>query len=146
MKMQYCYKAYDLIFFSEMRIPELPEAEGDPHVVIRLGRVPESLKNPKETARRFQASELEFLLKVDQVAQFYIKDGNEITIEPMEGSSELDIRLFLLGSAFGALLQQREGGGGISGASRSSSRNQRKRGAFHWSGRNWKIHAGSCIP
>ncbi len=107
MKKQYIYKAYDLIFSSELMIPELPETEGRPDVVIRMGKVPDFLENPKETARRFQASEQEFLLMVDDTASFYIKNGNEIIIEPLGGSSELDIRLFLLGSAFGALLQQR---------------------------------------
>lgn len=107
MNTEYIYKAYDLIFSSEIKIPELQRSGGNPDVEIRLGSVPEALEQPKDSGAAFQASDKEFLLKIKDVAAFYIKDGNSIVIQPFEGSSELDVRIFLLGSVFGALLQQR---------------------------------------
>ena len=47
------------------------------------------------------------LLKVDKVGRFLIRDGCEILVEPAADSSERNVRLFLLGSALGALLHQR---------------------------------------
>lgn len=103
----YTYRAYNLIFFSELLIPELEVAEGTPDVTIRIGRVPIQLKNPVDTRRFFQAAQDEFLLRLEKIAGYYVKDGREITIEPYIDSSSPDIRLFLLGSVFGALLHQR---------------------------------------
>jgi hypothetical protein len=47
------------------------------------------------------------LLSVEKVGRFLIRDGCEIVVEPAEGASERNVRLFLLGSALGALLHQR---------------------------------------
>jgi hypothetical protein len=47
------------------------------------------------------------LLNVEKVGRFLIRDGREIIVEPAAGSSERNVRLFLLGSALGALLHQR---------------------------------------
>ena len=47
------------------------------------------------------------LLTVPEVGRYLIRDGREIVIDPLPGGSERGVRLFLLGSAFGALLHQR---------------------------------------
>ena len=107
MNRQRIYKAYGLIFSSEMEIPELQRAEGKPDVEVCLGKVPQAMKRSLDATDFFHASELEFLLKIEDVAAFYVVKGKRIIIQPSEGSSELDIRVFLLGSVFGALLQQR---------------------------------------
>ena len=49
----------------------------------------------------------EFLLKLDDIARFLVQHGEEILIQPAAESDEDGIRLFLLGSALGALLHQR---------------------------------------
>lgn len=49
----------------------------------------------------------ELLLKVDGVANYWVKEGREIVIEPGPAAEAGDVRVFLLGSAFGALLHQR---------------------------------------
>lgn len=46
-------------------------------------------------------------LDVKDVARFLIKGGRTIVIEPAKGVSERNLRVYLLGSAFGALLHQR---------------------------------------
>lgn len=107
MKEQRIYKAYGLLFSSELFLPELLEADGIPDVYIKLGDVPDLLVNPTGYGSLFQATPNEFLLKRDKIAGFYVTGGNEITIEPWGVDNDLEIRLFLLGSVFGALLQQR---------------------------------------
>jgi len=103
----YIYKTYGLIFSSELLIPELDVSEGLSDVEIKIGKIPESLSNPVEKRKFFQSAPNEFLLKLEKIAGFYVKNGNSIIIEPYTDINSQDIRLFLLGSVFGALLQQR---------------------------------------
>lgn len=44
---------------------------------------------------------------VDNIARFHVRNGNRITIATENGKPDEDILPFLMGSAFGALLQQR---------------------------------------
>ncbi len=105
------YKAFGLSIESEIICPELlySEQKKNVDVKIKYTNLPDELVNPMHKAVRFQAKPNEFLLNVDNVAKFHIKNGNQISIEPIKRDIEdRDIRLFLLGSAFGALLHQRE--------------------------------------
>jgi hypothetical protein len=83
----------------------LPELE--PDIVIEYGKTPEALTNPKFKGMRFQAGPGEFLMRVDGVATYYVQDGRCITIMPEAGAGDDDILIFLMGSAMGALLHQR---------------------------------------
>jgi hypothetical protein len=102
----YCYRAFGLTISSSMEIPELVPAEGEPDVLIREGNVPEALENPKTVGVRFQAKPGHFLLKVDNIAKYLVSEGRRVTIESFPRVEEEDIRLFLLSSAFGALIHQ----------------------------------------
>jgi hypothetical protein len=103
------YFAFGLSISSTIVLPELIEAPVTeaPDVSIITGETPENLSNATFSGVRFQAAENNFLLKVKDVASFLVCDGNKIVINPSAQSSEKDIRLFLLGSAFGALFHQR---------------------------------------
>lgn len=103
----YNYKAYGLTFSSELILPELEQVKSAPDVIIRIGLVPKTLKEVVCKSRFFQVNKNEFLFSIGDCAAYYVKDGKEITIEPYKDISNPDIRLFLLGSVFGALLQQR---------------------------------------
>lgn len=106
---RYHYSAFGLSIASEINLPELLESEpGSAEVLIRFGFVPGSLENPKSRGVRYQASPGSFLMVLERIASFLVTGGNEITIAPGEHAKEEDIRLFLLGSAFGALLHQRK--------------------------------------
>jgi len=107
MEGEYIYRAYGLIFSSELQIPELESAEGSPDVEIRLGAVPAALSVPREQGQWFQATADEFLFRLDAVAGFYVADGRQITIELFTDPGDPEVRLFLLGSVFCALLHQR---------------------------------------
>lgn len=101
------YKAFGLNIQSEIEIPEFIPFNGEPDINISLGKVPEQLSNSLYNGVRFQAAPGHFLLKVDKIADYYAAEGRSITIQPYEGSEKADIRLFLLGSAFGAIIHQR---------------------------------------
>ena len=102
------YRAYGLIISSQVACPQLPAVEGEPEVVVRYGAVPESLPEASVRATWFEASPSCFLMKVDDVARFLVRDGREIVVQPAEGGLESSIPLFLLGSVMGALLHQRK--------------------------------------
>lgn len=106
--------AYGLVFDSAIPIPELTalsfsdENRPETDVTIRIGNVPDSLENPSGMGVLYQASVNQFLFKLDRVAKYLVCNGNEITIEPAPGADENDVRVFMLGSVFGALLHQRQ--------------------------------------
>lgn len=104
---QFTYKAFGLIICSEIECPELIQSKGSPDIQIVLGSTPKELINPFFSGVRFQTKGQEFLLSVDGIARYYVKDGNSITIDKYPNSNISDIRLFLLGSAIGALIHQR---------------------------------------
>jgi hypothetical protein len=101
------YKAFGLNISSEHLLPELETGTGKPDVVIRYGKVPEHLENPDFIAVRFEAGKQDFLLRVDGVARFRVKNGCEVIIDKVSGIEDHDVTLFLMGSAMGALLHQR---------------------------------------
>lgn len=103
----YTYKAFGLTINSELECPELQASTGKADVSIQLGVVPKSLENPLFVGVRFQTTGNEFLLLVDKVARYHVLNGEQITIEILENADVDDVRLFLLGSAFGALIHQR---------------------------------------
>jgi hypothetical protein len=106
--MSYLYKAFGLNIKSEIQIPEfLPASDAEVDVIIHLGEVPGQLSGTTFKGVRFEASSGQFLLKVDAIADYYSENGQKIIIQPYNNAEEADIRLFLLGSVFGALLHQR---------------------------------------
>lgn len=105
------YRAYGLLIESELLLPELtpePNPTSPPDAVIRYGSVPEHLATVKGRGVIYEASADEFLLNMQDIARYWVRAGNEIVIEPAVAASDNDIRVFMLGSCFGALLHQRE--------------------------------------
>ncbi len=93
------YAVFGLVLQSEIVLPELlPAPEGAPvDVAIRIGSTGEEpVISPEEVN-----------LVIPKVASYRIRGGREIVFAPREGASERNIRLFLLGSALGAIIHQR---------------------------------------
>jgi hypothetical protein len=104
------YWGYGLRIESDFLLPELQvvKDEGKSDIIIKRAiSVPITLENATEKGVRFEASKEEFLLKIDNIARFHVKNGKEIIVQPFEASHEEDIRVFLLSSVFAALLDQR---------------------------------------
>lgn len=93
------YGVFGLRLSSEIPLPELFPAAGDGEadVTIRFGKVEGEHAITPEAIR----------LVVPKVASYLVTGGREIVVDPVPGSSERNIRLFLLGSALGGILHQR---------------------------------------
>ena len=65
------------------------------------------LQDPGGQGVLYQSAPRQFLLKISRVARYLVSDGNEIIVDPEPDADLSAIRLFLFGSAFGALLHQR---------------------------------------
>jgi hypothetical protein len=99
-----CYRLFGLTVRSQCALAGVaPAGDGDAvDVEVRLGRITEPEAGPGYSALPQAA-----LLTVPEVGRYLIREGREITIEPLPGCNERGVQLFLLGSAFGALLHQR---------------------------------------
>jgi hypothetical protein len=110
--MNNAYHIFGLNITSVIPLPARPglslQPEAAPDVVIEYGETPAVLTDPRFKGVRFQANPGEFLLRVDNVARYYVRDGSRVTIMPENGASLDDILVFLIGSAMGALLHQRK--------------------------------------
>jgi hypothetical protein len=108
MQEHFNYILFGLHLESEMQLPELIPSEEAPDVHVRFGEVPGELSEVQGRGVLFQAAPGKFLLRIPNIARFYITDGKEIVVAMEEGVDLREARPFLLGPAIGALLWQRE--------------------------------------
>jgi len=101
------YYCWGLNIASELACPEMIEGAGAADVHVVIGRTPESLPDADYRGVRFEVTDDQFLLRVDKVARYHAVKGERIVVEPFPDALPEEVRLFLLGSGFGALLQQR---------------------------------------
>lgn len=99
------YSVFGLVVRSDLPLPELfpHEAQGAADVTIHAGEVPEAVHAPEGLS----AGDDALLLVIPGVARYRIADGRSITVQAEVDVPDRNVRLFLLGSAFGALLHQR---------------------------------------
>jgi hypothetical protein len=99
------YSVFGLTIRSSVPLPELFPAcgGGAPDVTIASG--------PPLAADDFApgmtAANGAIVLGIPDIGRFTISGGSSILLEPISGVPERNLRLYLLGSAFGALLHQR---------------------------------------
>jgi hypothetical protein len=105
----YKYKLFGLNIRSEIELPELIRSEFEiTDVEIFLDQVPDDLPGYKSKGVLYKAKSGMFLFKLDTVGKYLVENGKTIRIERLNNSTDSELRLFLLGSAFGALVHQRE--------------------------------------
>ena len=103
------YRAYGLWVRSPIALPFTPvptPPAGGPDVSIRIGSVPETLPGSADRHSRWEAHPGAFMRRAPGGARFLVTGGRDIVVEP-RGGSDHEVGLFLTGSMFGALLQQR---------------------------------------
>jgi hypothetical protein len=100
----FAYRLYGLRVDSQFELPELsPCGDGTAaDVVVNL-----ALPGEVGQASSTEVENGEVVLTVPGVARFTMSEGVRILVEPEGRSQTRDIRLYLLGSAFGAILHQR---------------------------------------
>lgn len=105
------YQGFNLSITTPFECPELLDADVKselfPPVTVCYGNVPDHLDDVLNSGPIFEATNDHFLMRIQNVGKYLIRNGNEIIIDPDVDATEDVLRLFLLGSAFGALLNQR---------------------------------------
>ena len=106
------YKAYGLVVESEVELPELRRCDAGSQsradVTIRVAPAArEGLAAGMDYGPFFRMSATGVWFDMPDVAEFLINDGVEIIVNPKPNANDAAVRLFLLGSAFGAVLIQR---------------------------------------
>jgi hypothetical protein len=105
----YTYWAYGLRIQANVECPELPAMSvetGNPDVVICL--LPPRVNALESMENGYcEVQPMVFRLAVPKVAFYRVEQGRRIVITPLPDASTEELRLFLLGSAMGALLYQR---------------------------------------
>jgi len=103
------YNAYDLCVHSQLDIPEFHDQEEDTpaDVTIQFSEVAPELEGTPFKHAIWQALPGKFLIDIPDIARYFVKDGQEIHIHRHGSVSDRDVRNFMLGSAFAALLKQR---------------------------------------
>jgi hypothetical protein len=108
------YKAFGLVFDSEIELPELiqvsTEAQAD--VCIYLGNVPtqiqgELLASDSNNWLSYQLGTDESIIYYQGIGRFYTRNGDTIIVEPLSEVPFSTIRVFLLGAVLGSLFHHR---------------------------------------
>lgn len=103
----FLYTVYGLTVVSALECPGLLWGEGAPDVTIRYGQVPTTLGNVRDRGVAYEVNSSQFLLYPRHIARYLVSVGTEVVIERGQNSRDEDLRVFLLGAVFGALLHQR---------------------------------------
>ena len=98
------YRVFGLSVLSELELPELARCEDavSADVIVTTGSVDSTI-----ASAGLHAAGADLVFVAEDVARFQISSGARIVVDPVPGADPRNVRLFLLGSAFGALLHQR---------------------------------------
>ena len=111
------YRLGPFLLSSEIPLPELEPLDADPTVAgsdaagtdsvsIRIASVPERIEGVVANESRWWASHEEYLQRVPEVANFLVRHGREVLVEPAPNAPAEDIRAYLLSPVFSALCHQ----------------------------------------
>ncbi len=104
------YRMGPFCYLTDLPIPELPLARTEDRPVVRvtLGSIPDALSHPLLATEHCQARADEFLLRIPGVAGYYVRNGQEVIVQPEPDAPELDVRAYLLSNIFSALCHQQQ--------------------------------------
>jgi hypothetical protein len=100
------YAVFGLRVRSHIELPELFPATGEaqPDVTIEIGSVPTVPPGGNDDLHDVDGA---LILNIPEVGRYRIEAGNRIIVDAEPGVPKRNVRLFLMGSAFGVLLHQR---------------------------------------
>lgn len=104
------YWAFGLTIKSEIEFPELIEFDfiDAPDLKISLGVTINKLeKKDSVHSLGISMNSKEYLLRIKDVAFYYVSNGKDVIVERQKGSDDKTIRLFLLSNVIAAVLHQR---------------------------------------
>jgi hypothetical protein len=102
------YMAFGLTIDSDITLPELTSIDmniGDCQVYIKLNGSMKNIYNG--TPYKFVIEEEVVMFMIPEIGVFQVKGGEQIIVSPFDQANMDIIRLYILGSCFGALLLQR---------------------------------------
>ncbi|WP_230772539.1 hypothetical protein [Sphingomonas sp. Leaf4] len=94
---------------ADLRLPGLIDAavSGDPAITIRRARLAPHLPDAIDSGPTWQMADGRFLLEIPGVVRMLLCDGRELCYDPLDGTCDSDLDVFVGGTGFGILLQQR---------------------------------------
>lgn len=104
------YVAYGLVFESDLDLAPLKPFANDRPVDVRVRKAKVSdqgIENPVVSLPYAQIGDSEVWLDIPDICRLLISDGDQILVDPCVNADEQGVRLFVLGSAMGAILHQR---------------------------------------
>ncbi|UJF33934.1 HPr kinase/phosphorylase [Paenibacillus hexagrammi] len=104
------YRAFGFNMASEIPLPEvllISHEHVQPDVRIMLGDLQDIWNEYGKQGEYYAYLDEQFLLYVPEIAIFSVRGGEEITVSPLNGAKEHQIRLYLLGTCMGAILMQK---------------------------------------
>jgi hypothetical protein len=104
------YIVAGLVVRSAFELPELmplDDVASEADIEIVRGRVAKRLDGGTDATSWAQTTTDTVLLTIPEIGRFKISSGRRITVDPEETAATRDVRLFLLGSALGAVWFQR---------------------------------------
>lgn len=99
----YRHRVFGLVIESQIELPELSAEPGGaaPDVIVTLGSVAPIAPD------YYRVAEGEVILDCEGAGRYRAEGGRTIVIDPDPGADEGTVRIYLLGSALGAILHQR---------------------------------------
>lgn len=99
------YRLFGLSVLSEVPLPELVADPGSDAADVRVGL--RTIADSPDAPAGLHVQGDRALLVIPAIGRFLARGGRELLVEPAEGVSSRNLRLYLLGSAFAAILHQR---------------------------------------
>ncbi|TCM07481.1 hypothetical protein [Sphingomonas sp. PP-CC-3G-468] len=94
---------------SDLRLPGLIEAAvwWDPSITVRRASLAACLPDVISSGPTWQMADERFLLEIPGIVRMLLCDGRDLWYEPIDGTCDSDIDVFVGGTGLGLLLQQR---------------------------------------
>jgi len=106
--MQYKFKAFGLNIISEFPFRALKADEkGISDIIVKSSSILETINGPTYKGINIECNDSKFLLKIPNVANFLIINGNEVLINADPEAELREIELFFMGSVLSVILMQR---------------------------------------